>query len=631
MSSITVSSLVLGSLTVEVDGSDSVLALSVLGTAPASLSIELGTPGATGTAATIAVGTTTTLSPGASATVANVGTSSAAVFNFGIPSGLTGAAGATGATGSPGTAATIAAGTTTTGAPGSSATVTNSGTTSAAVFDFAIPRGDVGATGATGATGAAGPGVAVGGSTGQFLSKASGTNYDTAWSTIVPGDRYLTTSTTSLTINNATKTLTVGTGLSYTTTQNVTISYDASNHMHGEVLTYNSGTGVMTVDVNHHTGSGTYAAWTVNVGGVTPVTSTAWGSITGTLSAQTDLQTALDAKSPLASPTFTGVPAAPTATAGTNTTQLATTAFVTTADNLKANLASPTFTGTPTLPTGTIATTQSPGNNTTALATTAFVTAATPAASTTVSGLVELATSEEAILGASTTLAPTSFSAKAAIMSSDWSPIYRSGFTASTSGTGAGCTLGSTNTLYQLPTSGSTGHSYARTYGISQIDQLTNLWADDTNLFLNFAKRIWISGRNYITFPAISNMIARVTFGKAEANGVGDLAVRGIGWKYTTGASQFVQLMVHNGTTLTTVNSSFTPTSVAFSWDIISEGNGNVTLYINGSSVATTSAGPSTRAVSGQCLYQEEAVVNGTIPNAFCRLYGARGAIYVQR
>jgi hypothetical protein len=93
MSSITVSSLVLGSLTVEVDGSDSTLALSVLGTAPATLSIELGTPGAQGNAATIAVGTTTTLSPGSAATVANVGTTSAAVFNFGIPSGLTGATG----------------------------------------------------------------------------------------------------------------------------------------------------------------------------------------------------------------------------------------------------------------------------------------------------------------------------------------------------------------------------------------------------------------------------------------------------------------------------------------------------------------------------------------------------------
>jgi hypothetical protein len=39
-------------------------------------------------------------------------------------------------------------------------------------------------------------------------------------------------------------------------------------------------------------------------------------------------QTALDLKSNLASPTFTGVPAAPTAAVGTNTTQLATTAYV---------------------------------------------------------------------------------------------------------------------------------------------------------------------------------------------------------------------------------------------------------------------------------------------------------------
>lgn len=85
--------------------------------------------------------------------------------------------------------------------------------------------------------------------------------------------------------------------------------------MHGEVLTYNSGTGVLTVDIKNHTGTGTYTAWVVNVGGVTPVTSVAWGAITGTLSAQTDLQTALDLKlatstaattyAPIESPTFT--------------------------------------------------------------------------------------------------------------------------------------------------------------------------------------------------------------------------------------------------------------------------------------------------------------------------------------
>jgi hypothetical protein len=117
-----------------------------------------------------------------------------------------------------------------------------------------------------------------------------------AWDVVISGDRYLTTSTTSNTVSNGNKTFTIGTGLSYTPTQNITISYDASNHMHGEVLTYNSGTGVLTVDINHHTGSGTYTAWVVNVGGVTPASSVAWGAITGTLSSQTDLQSALDAK-----------------------------------------------------------------------------------------------------------------------------------------------------------------------------------------------------------------------------------------------------------------------------------------------------------------------------------------------
>lgn len=53
-----------------------------------------------------------------------------------------------------------------------------------------------------------------------------------------------------------------------------------------------------------------------------------WGAISGTLSSQSDLQTALNAKANLSSPTFTGTPVAPTAGGGTNTTQIATTAFV---------------------------------------------------------------------------------------------------------------------------------------------------------------------------------------------------------------------------------------------------------------------------------------------------------------
>jgi hypothetical protein len=139
-------------------------------------------------------------------------------------------------------------------------------------------------------------GLPTGGTVGQVLTKQSGANFDASFATLIPGDRYLTTSSTSNAVSNGNKTFTIGTGLSYTPTQNITISYDASHHMHGEVLTYDSGTGVLTVDVNNHTGTGTYSSWVVNVGGVTPATSVAWGDITGTLGSQSDLATALNNK-----------------------------------------------------------------------------------------------------------------------------------------------------------------------------------------------------------------------------------------------------------------------------------------------------------------------------------------------
>ena len=65
-------------------------------------------------------------------------------FTFGIPVGEKGTKGDTGGAGA---AATVDVGSTTTGNAGTNASVTNSGTTSAAVFDFTIPRGNTGATG----------------------------------------------------------------------------------------------------------------------------------------------------------------------------------------------------------------------------------------------------------------------------------------------------------------------------------------------------------------------------------------------------------------------------------------------------------------------------------------------------
>jgi hypothetical protein len=52
-----------------------------------------------------------------------------------------------------------------------------------------------------------------------------------------------------------------------------------------------------------------------------------WGDIGGTITDQADLVALAATKAPLASPTFTGTPAAPTASAGANSTQIATTAY----------------------------------------------------------------------------------------------------------------------------------------------------------------------------------------------------------------------------------------------------------------------------------------------------------------
>lgn len=175
---------------------------------PQGVQGEQGPQGIPGESATIAVGSTSTLPAGSSATVTNTGTTSAAVFNFGIPKGDKGDKGDAGAglqingtvatyadlpndlgpddageayfvqadgklyvwtgtafppdgqgtqfEGPQGPSGTIAVGTTSTLPAGSSATVTNTGTSTSAVFNFGIPKGDKGDKGDPGDPGLSG-------------------------------------------------------------------------------------------------------------------------------------------------------------------------------------------------------------------------------------------------------------------------------------------------------------------------------------------------------------------------------------------------------------------------------------------------------------------------------------------
>ena len=137
------------------------------------------------------------------------------------------------------------------------------------------------------------------------------------------------------------------------------------------VATLTAGTGITLANNSGEGASPTVTVdTTVIQAKVTNVTDTEIGYLDGVTSA---IQTQLNDKAPLASPTFTGTPTLPTGTIATtqaaadSTTAIATTAFVTTANNLKADLASPTFTGVPAAPTATA------GTSTTQVATTAFV------------------------------------------------------------------------------------------------------------------------------------------------------------------------------------------------------------------------------------------------------------------
>ena len=103
-----------------------------------------GEPGRDGESATIEVASTSTLPAGSAATVTNVGTTSQASLAFGIPKGDKGD---TGATGADGDAATITVGQVETLQPNQPAYVQNVGSSTEAIFNIGIPKGEKGDSG----------------------------------------------------------------------------------------------------------------------------------------------------------------------------------------------------------------------------------------------------------------------------------------------------------------------------------------------------------------------------------------------------------------------------------------------------------------------------------------------------
>jgi hypothetical protein len=83
---------------------------------------------------------------------------------------------------------------------------------------------------------------------------------------------YIGTSTDTIDLSTLTvgvnKSLTTTVGLSYTIAQHVIVAYSLTEHFHGDVVSYNSGTGVLVLNVTDiNTPTGTFSTWSTNLDG----------------------------------------------------------------------------------------------------------------------------------------------------------------------------------------------------------------------------------------------------------------------------------------------------------------------------------------------------------------------------
>jgi hypothetical protein len=441
-----------------------------------------------------------------------------------------------------------------------------------------------------------------GGTTSQYID---GTG---ALETFPPlGDRYLTSSTSTMTCDSGNgKTMTVGTGLSYSRQQDITVSYNNANHMHGTVLTYNSTTGVMTWDSNTHSGSGTYSSWEVNVGGVAgailPVGGTSgqvlakvnstnfnteWISL-GTMSTEPASAYLSTASAVANYQTIAGMSAYLSTSAASSTyqTQSGMSAY------LSTSAASSTYL------------TQSNASST-------YLTQSN--ASTTYIGTSAYATTAQAQAGTSTTTVVSPATLLDAKYFQGAKSMVQIAWSTSVSGTGA--SAGSQNSNARLNIAPTTATGYA----IASAVIANNSRGQIYNNGFDFSKRVQFGvrvARNVASPDSAS--VFRFSIGKSSATDASDLSARGLMIKVA--GSGALQLLVHNGTALTTTTSSFTPANgQAYDVIVTSDGAGNCALFVNGSSVATSSGGPTSAGATnaGYLMFevQNTSIITGSPQN----------------
>ena len=200
--------------------------------------------------------------------------------------------------------------------------------------------------------------------------------------------------------------------------------------------------------------------------------------------------------------------------------------------------------------------------------------------------VANFASETEAIKGDSSTLTVSPFTLNSVNLSASVVRYFVAFWSGATSGAGAAAVSVQGN---QRVTSSTSAIGYAiRNHVSSSITRGGN----SETASLNFSKKIaWGFRASKFSSTTSSDTVFRIILGKQSATGAGDPTTKSIGIMFT--GNSVLKLMVHDGTTLRTVDTTFTPVfAQTFDCVIISDGAGNASLSINGTPSASTTFAP---------------------------------------
>jgi len=219
-------------------------------------------------------------------------------------------------------------------------------------------------------------------------------------------------------------------------------------------------------------------------------------------------------------------------------------------------------------------------------------------------GGVTYATDLQAITATSTTTALNPRGFKLASLSTNtWAPNVN---TTSAGSSGTGSNAGSSYTALDgrllSPSAGLAGYA-TRGFTVrypSNTGTANYNWATQSGHSIRVYSGSWGA--------TVSGVKMRAVFGR-QGGGLpvpATLAARGYGWEWNW-ANRTMNIIAHNGTTLTTTPVTWNPSgSLTYEISVTSDGAGNITLYIDGVQIGTSSGGPTTFGSQGITWWQTE-------------------------